>query len=393
MPSTHGPARQRLLRVLFLATGIGATVFGLLLWRGDGGILGQHAQLHPVYAWVAVSVTVIIPALFTVFAYVLPLPALRAIGMGVVLGFVAVELLWVPAMVEPTLWDDRNPWLQGFTGLHATIAAVVWQHRLVWLYPIAQAPIITFTQMGARDDSTSEAILDGVGGLLFGLILMGVAIAVLAAADRQDAAADRARNQASVQSRRHTREREQTRINAMVHDDVMSVLLAASRPTPAAGLSHQAALALTRIDQLTSTDMDERLYPPEEVVAVLRSTLFDTGGGVSYTYQLDGEATVPSPAMAALTEALSEALRNSMQHAGDGIREVERSVEVVVGDDAVRVTVRDDGVGFSARQVSERRLGVRVSIVGRMRSLPGGDAHVTSKPDRGTIVHLSWTRP
>jgi len=229
--------------------------------------------------------------------------------------------------------------------------------------------------------------------LLFGLILMGVAIAVLAAADRQDAAADRARNQASVQSRRHTREREQTRINAMVHDDVMSVLLAASRPTPAAGLSHQAALALTRIDQLTSTDMDERLYPPEEVVAVLRSTLFDTGGGVSYTYQLDGEATVPSPAMAALTEALSEALRNSMQHAGDGIREVERSVEVVVGDDAVRVTVRDDGVGFSARQVSERRLGVRVSIVGRMRSLPGGDAHVTSKPDRGTIVHLSWTRP
>ena len=259
MPSTHGPARQRLLRVLFLATGIGATVFGLLLWRGDGGILGQHAQLHPVYAWVAVSVTVIIPALFTVLAYLLPLPALRAIGMGVVLGFVAVELLWVPAMVEPTLWDDRNPWLQGFTGLHATIAAVVWQHRLVWLYPIAQAPIITFTQMGARDDSTSEAILDGVGGLLFGLILMGVAIAVLAAADRQDAAADRARNQASVQSRRHTREREQTRINAMVHDDVMSVLLAASRPTPAAGLSHQAALALTRIDQLTSTDMDERL--------------------------------------------------------------------------------------------------------------------------------------
>jgi signal transduction histidine kinase len=379
--------------VLFLATGVGATVFGILLLRGDGGILGQHAQLHPVYAWVAVGITVIIPALFTLFAYVLPLQVLRVIGASVTLGFVAVQLMWIPAMVEPTLWDDRNPWLQGFTGLHATIAAVVWQHRLVWLYPILQVPIITLTQMGARADSTREAILDGVGGLLFGLILMGVATAVLAAADRQDDAATRARSQASAESSRHTREREQTRINAMVHDDVMSVLLAASRPTQTEGLASQASLALTRIEQLTSTQMDERLYPPEEVVAVLRSTLFDYSSAVTYDYQLDGTATVPAPVMAALTEAVSEALRNSMQHADGRGRAVDRSVNVVVGDSGVGVTVHDNGVGFARRQVSERRLGVRVSIIGRMRSLLGGDAQVTSKPGRGTTVHLSWTRP
>lgn len=392
-PQSPGRARQRLLRVLFFAIGTAASVFGLLLLRGDGGILGQHDQLHPAYAWCAVTITVIAPALFTVFAYVLPVRTLRVMGAIISLGFVVVQLLWVPAMVEPVMFDDRNPYLQGFTALHATIAAVVWQHRLVWLYPIAQAPIIALTQMGAREDSTLEAILDGIGGLLFSLILVGVAVAVVSAADRQDKAAARARSQASAEASRRTREHEQTRINAMVHDDVMSVLLAASRPSPPEGLARQADLALSRIDDLASSDMEERLYPPEEVMAVLRSTLFDHGPAVAFDYHLEGETAVPAPVIAALTEALGEAIRNSMLHAGDSGQGVNRSVDVRISNHGIAMTVADDGVGFVWRNVSERRLGLRISIVERMRSLDGGDAWVTSRPGRGTTVELTWERP
>lgn len=392
-PATLGRARQRLLRVLFFATGVGATVFGALLLRGDGGILGQHDQLHPVYAWCAVTVTVIAPALFTVLAYVLPVRTLRVMGAIIALGFVVVQLLWVPSMLEPVMFDDRNPYLQGFTALHATIAAVVWQHRLVWLYPIAQAPIIALTQMGAREDSTLEAILDGIGGLLFSLILMGVAVAVVSAADRQDSAAARARSQASADASRRTREQEQSRINAMVHDDVMSVLLAASRPSPPDGLVRQADLALARIDELASSDLEERLYPPEEVIAVLRSTLFDHGSAVAFDYHLEGETAVPAPVMAALMEALGEAIRNSMAHAGGSGKDVHRSVDAAINERGITITVTDDGVGFVWRNVPERRLGLRISIVERMRSLDGGDARVTSRPNRGTTVELIWGRP
>jgi signal transduction histidine kinase len=392
-PEASHEARDRLLRVLYLAAGIGALIFGGLLAAGGGGILAQHSQLIAPFAYAAVAIGVLIPASFVLIAFILPLPVMRAIAGSVAIGFILLQLLWVPSMLEPTLAADASPWLQGVTALHATIAAIVWQHRLVWLYAIAQGPIVAVTQILAREDATKAAILDGVGGMLFSLILMGVAIAVISAANRQDAAAQRARSQASIEAGRHTREREQSRINAIVHDDIMSVLLSASRESPPESLAHQARVALDSIEQLSQGEDDHRRYAPEEVVAVLRSTVSEIAAHVDFAYELDGVEPVDAAVVAALTEALGEAMRNSVLHAThrDGV--VSRTVRVAVNDDGISVVAKDNGNGFSQRAVPERRLGIRVSIVERMRSLPGGDGAVSSRPGRGTTVTLRWRRP
>lgn len=73
----------------------------------------------------------------------------------------------------------------------------------------------------------------------------------------------------------------------------------------------------------------------------------------------------------------------------DGVR---RTVRVDIGMHGVGVRIDDDGVGFDPRRVPADRLGIRHSIVERMRRLPGGDAVVESHPGRGTTVVLRWAR-
>jgi signal transduction histidine kinase len=66
-------------------------------------------------------------------------------------------------------------------------------------------------------------------------------------------------------------------------------------------------------------------------------------------------------------------------------------VTVELAPSALRVIVRDNGIGFERRSVPPHRLGVAVSIEGRMRQLDGGSAEIDTSR-RGTTVRLSWAR-
>lgn len=389
---THD-AHHRMQRMLFLATGVGAIVFGLLLATGGGGILTQMDQLTPVYAWGSVVVVILLPATFVVLTFVIPLRVMYTLAATASIGFVVAEVLWVPAMTVDVLANDASPWLQGVTALAATITAVRWQGRWVWAYALATGPIVAANQILSRADSTLDAILDGLGGMVFSLILMGVAIAVMQAARRQDQVAARARAQASLEAARDTRDREQTRINAIVHDDIMSVLLTAGRREPTPGLVDRAAHALAAITAITEGATVRGAYSPEEFTAVLRSTVNDVVTGVKFSFVLSDTLTIPPAVVAATTEALAEALRNSANYAASAGEHVDREVNVWVDEAGVTVRARDSGRGFSLRAVGPRRLGIRVSIVDRMRSVSGGSAAIHSRPGSGTTVELVWRRP
>mgnify|MGYP003463857116 FL=1 len=92
--------------------------------------------------------------------------------------------------------------------------------------------------------------------------------------------------------------------------------------------------------------------------------------------------------MNVVARAAEEALRNSVRHAGVGARRW-AFVWVAVGE--VRVEVGDDGIGFDPVMIDPQRLGVRGSILARMRALPGGAGTVVSAPGDGTVVVLTWT--
>ncbi|WP_328325674.1 MULTISPECIES: MacS family sensor histidine kinase [unclassified Streptomyces] len=93
-----------------------------------------------------------------------------------------------------------------------------------------------------------------------------------------------------------------------------------------------------------------------------------------------------------LAAAVSAALDNVRRHAGSGAR-----AWILVEDepDEVIVTVRDDGPGIPEGRLAaaegEGRLGVALSIRGRLRDL-GGSAELISVPGQGTEVELKVPR-
>jgi signal transduction histidine kinase len=86
-------------------------------------------------------------------------------------------------------------------------------------------------------------------------------------------------------------------------------------------------------------------------------------------------------------------VRNSLLHAGDADSTVAVSRVVTVSSpgDGVEIVVRDDGRGFNSRRIPPERLGVRVSILNRMATLPGGWADIESSRGFGTRVSLVWS--
>jgi len=392
MPEVDGErsALDRMTRTMYFAIGVAAIIFGVLLAPGASGFLGQTDQVDGPLLWFSVAIVLVVPATFTVLGRVLPLTVMRGLATAVAIGFVCSQLLFPVALRVDQLAGQGSPWLQGFGPIPATLLAVAWRGRITWIFALLQGPIIVFVSLATRDATTIQAVLDGLGSMVSCSIFGGVSLAVVLAAARLDAVAGRAREQAAIEARAVTREREQTRINAMVHDDIMSVLLSASRTPAPEGLSQQAHAALASVEDLASAALATRPYAPEEVIAVLRGTASEAAPDVDFSYVIDSDLTFPRDVVAALSEATAEAVRNSVLHAG---ADASRTVVVTVSERGVEVVVTDDGVGFAVRDVPQRRLGIRVSILERMHTLPGGDARVRSHVGAGTRVTLSWSRP
>ena len=103
---------------------------------------------------------------------------------------------------------------------------------------------------------------------------------------------------------------------------------------------------------------------------------------------VDRTTAVPAEVAAAFAEAAAEAIRNSIQHAGT---RPHRRVVAQIGERSIVLEVVDDGVGFDPSSLPPHRLGIAVSIRGRLAAIPGGSATITSVPGDGTIVRLEWS--
>ncbi|MFF0748333.1 MacS family sensor histidine kinase [Streptomyces sp. NPDC004267] len=144
--------------------------------------------------------------------------------------------------------------------------------------------------------------------------------------------------------------------------------------------SEGAVVRLVEEPEDTADDVDLRtLLAPR---AGARVTLADPGAPVP----------LPAPAARELAAAVGAALDNVRAHAGETAR-----AWILVEDwgDEVIVTVRDDGPGIPegrlAQAEGEGRMGVALSIRGRLRDL-GGTAELISVPGQGTEVELKVPR-
>ncbi|OKJ31873.1 MacS family sensor histidine kinase [Streptomyces sp. CB01580] len=207
-----------------------------------------------------------------------------------------------------------------------------------------------------------------------------------------------------------TRERE--RLARDIHDSVLQVLAMVQRRGTALGgeaaelgrLAGEQEIALrtlvtsglvpaTRVSEdaaegavVRSVEVDDE--PSGPATCDLR-TLLAPHAGSRITFAEPGAPVLLAPATAAeLAAAVGAALDNVRVHAGENAQ-----AWILVEDwpDEVVVTVRDDGPGIPegrlAQAEGEGRMGVALSIRGRLRDL-GGTAELVSVPGQGTEVEL-----
>ncbi|MER7958994.1 DUF5931 domain-containing protein [Streptomyces sp. NPDC096030] len=208
-----------------------------------------------------------------------------------------------------------------------------------------------------------------------------------------------------------TRERE--RLARDIHDSVLQVLAMVQRRGTALGgeaaelgrMAGEQEIALRTLvagglnrPSLVSEDESEGAVvrfveePDDDAPVDLRALLVPRAGAKVTLSDPGAPVLLPQAAGRELAAAVGAALDNVRVHAGEDAR-----AWILVEDwpDEVIVTVRDDGPGIPegrlAQAEGEGRMGVALSIRGRLRDL-GGTAELISVPGQGTEVELKVPR-
>jgi signal transduction histidine kinase len=385
---TEPRAEERVARTITAVTGVAAV---LLLITSLGPMLSSAHHLNPLYA---IGAPVFIfggYAALVAATFLLPLPDIRRAQAAFAVLFLFVVLTWLPAIQDSPEPGHLNPWVLEIVTLGAVPAAIAWPAAVAWGYlvlnSIIQAPIRYFTE--GQADWTSP-LQYSLLTLTLGGIFTALAMIAMQNAKAVDAATAILRDAAARSAAASARAQEQTRLDALVHDEVMSTLYYASRGEAELddSVRNQAKHALAQLERLRSGRDDSREpVPPALLAARLRSLVLAASTSIDFESTGIRLDPIPPEVAAAFAEATSEAARNSLIHAPNAARKVLLHCD----DHFVRVEVWDDGPGFDPRDVNPHRLGIQVSIRGRMATLRGGSALVDSAPGRGTTVMLGWS--
>lgn len=109
--------------------------------------------------------------------------------------------------------------------------------------------------------------------------------------------------------------------------------------------------------------------------------------GLEVSWHGTGQVLLPSDVLDAFLLALAECLENVRRHSGV----TDAHVTITDDETTVRAMVTDSGVGFDIKDIDEARLGLKDSVVGRLKEV-GGSARLFSAAGAGTTVVLEVPR-
>jgi len=382
MAANHdGPAVERVVRTMAIALGFAAL---LLAFVGSSAFLAQWGVAHPVWT-VAAAIGMFAPLLIgALSASKAPVRVLRGLAGTAAIAQLAALATYLPALPQGSLPGGDVPWVLIVTATGTTAAAVAWRAPVALGYTLLTVGLYTLDRRLATPALTPAFLLqDALYTLLFALVFVVLAIATHRAGGTLDRAADEAIVVLRAGASHEARERERSRVEALLHDTVLVALLASARGSARAAA--EARSALDRLD-LLAEEPSSAPAAADDWIWSLQALTTDLAPAARFTFENHDGDPIPSEAARALVEATAEALRNSVAHAGPAAR----AVHARVAPGEVEVTVLDDGVGFDPLDVRPERLGLRVSILDRLRSLPGGSAQIVARPGVGTRVTAGW---
>ncbi|MFZ2964009.1 MAG: ATP-binding protein [Rhodoglobus sp.] len=391
MPGQPGPeAETSVLRVVLVVFGVSAVVYFLLTL---GSLIADTAYLNPAWSIATATVVFLVPPVLAAVCFLIPAPVLRVLLGGYAITFTLVVVLEPFMMTVRPMPIDEQPWPFTVTALGTIASALAWRPLFAWTHLVLTGLAIAparYAMAGGVDPAL--ALEDAFFTLSLITIFTALALVALANGRALDAATTAARVTASRAAATEAREREQSRLDALVHDDVIATLYYASlgKPELVASVRKQAGQALAHLARLREPeDGVSKPVPLTAFVSRVRSVVTGLDDSILLRVHGGGTGVVPPDVAAAFAEATSEAIRNSLEHAGP--RGVARSVTVDLRPEAIAVEIRDEGAGFDPALVPSQRLGIAVSIRGRLAGV-GGRAGIHSTPRAGTLVTLRWER-
>ncbi|WP_040518171.1 sensor histidine kinase [Gordonia neofelifaecis] len=223
-------------------------------------------------------------------------------------------------------------------------------------------------------------------------IYLVICWAVMSGARRFDERRRAAGAQTAELLQSRVRDAERRRLDAMVHDRLIALLMAL-RPGPLSeGFRWAMGSVLDEIaNWSTDTGTGRDQVAATEFVQRLRVSVDELGSGLDIETIVTAprDAEYPAAAADAIVDAVGEAVRNFHRHAGPGAA---GAIRCGVEPDRLSAVVVDDGVGFDPAAVPAHRIGVALGILERMRQLEGGSSRVVSEPGHGTRVELMWVQ-
>lgn len=314
----------------------------------------------------------------------------RLAGLNAV-GYLVVMVLWWPAWDGVTLSGQASTWTAAIPGVASLAAAAVWRPWVAFIHMFVGVLLAQIGNHALRNVPIStDLVPDLTFGWTFCAVFVGAAAMAFHTGRVLDSTIAQTHSAAASAAATQARSVERERLDALVHDTVLSTLLVAARQRESTTVTAQARRAIDGFDELRAGVRHEGDFDLAGVLAHMRSAASEVDEGVRFVSEVDplvAEQMYPAHATRSIAAAVAEAMRNSVLHAG---ARASREVLVRIEPSRLAVVVADDGVGFDPDDVSELRLGLAVSIRGRMRAEPGGSATVSSRPGAGTTIELEW---
>lgn len=388
---SRAPLTRRQLESILSRT---AAAFGLLFFVQTFFLaLAQTEHVHEQQQWTQLVALLLFITVFATCASALLQRGVR-ISTGLFAGVYLLAIAtWPLANRTPLEPADGTHWLYSLLTVSTALAVIALPARLAAVYLFLAPAVYAVSGFVTSDGGTTreQAILEAVYSILLGgaiLVIITMLRQAATAVDRAQAAAFESYAEAV---RQHATEVERVQVDSIVHDSVLTTLLSAARATTPEAKALAARMAADAIGFLRQAAL---IGPVEGVtvsIATVARQVADTAEslGVPFDVRLSGlpARSMPAAAAEAVQSASTQAMVNSVQHAGEGAN---RWLEIRgTGPVGIAVAVGDDGRGFVPEEVPTGRLGLRVSILDRLVTA-GGEAEVDTQPGEGTIVTIRW---
>jgi signal transduction histidine kinase len=287
--------------------------------------------------------------------------------------------------------ESFKPWIWWLLGVSAIAAGASFRFLLGVSY-VAFVSVAWFVLRTSASGGSGESVL-ALQDSLHLLILSSIGAAMILVlrwqAAKVDFANDKSISSGIESAQREALDLERSRLDALVHDSVLTTLLIAAKaqtPDQIESARSSANQALKKLDAARVLSSNLETVTLVSFFEALEQRIRD----LSVDFQISIEKVNNLPLSASVSEALTEAtlqaVDNSIKHAGNATK---KKVLLQGQGIGLKIVVSDNGRGFRPAKISKSRAGIKTSIIDRVKMV-GGQVFINSGPGKGTDVVIEW---